>query len=374
MGSRDIDYVKAMSNVCQSGFSTKAGVKMYPRLVMGYFVLAVLLFSYSMITSQPVHKSRTRVNTSSSVKETPHQQHLQAELVIPESYKVITAETGKDLIRQLEKHNLWDNPLPSSVPAIILERYPKGLNQLTTDDKKKVFLHSLLPIALMALSEVADERRQLIEILEKYQKRPVRFESEEDGKKSAWMKQLSAREKRFMLALTKKYRTTLTTGLLSRVNTVPVSLILAQGAIESSWGSSRFAHKGNNLFGIWTWGEKGMVPQKREEGKNHLVATYDSLLDSVRAYVLMLNRLNAYKQLRTIRKRSNDPVALAAGLLNYSERGGVYVSDIGRIIDYNNLRDFDSYTVVDASVKAAKTETNTAQNQIASGTGKLFSN
>ena len=117
-----------------------------------------------------------------------------------------------------------------------------------------------------------------------------------------------------------------------------------------------------------------MVPANREEGKKHLVATYDSLLDSVRAYVLMLNRVKAYTQLRTIRKRSSDPVALAAGLLNYSERGGVYVSDIGRIIEYNNLRDFDSLTLSAASVKTARVEPIISKAGVASGLGKLFSN
>ena len=36
-------------------------------------------------------------------------------------------------------------------------------------------------------------------------------------------------------------------------NRVPKELIIAQAAIETGWGKSRFANEGNNLFGIRTW-------------------------------------------------------------------------------------------------------------------------
>ncbi|MBL4682260.1 MAG: glucosaminidase domain-containing protein [Pseudomonadales bacterium] len=40
-------------------------------------------------------------------------------------------------------------------------------------------------------------------------------------------------------------------ALLNRIDRVPASLILAQSANESAWGTSRFAKKGKNFFGIW---------------------------------------------------------------------------------------------------------------------------
>ncbi|MDH3359633.1 MAG: glucosaminidase domain-containing protein, partial [Desulfobulbaceae bacterium] len=346
MGSRNIDYVKVMNNISISGFSAKGDLKIYKRLVIACFALAAISFPYTMLTAQPKINKLQKVAAATDTKVIISEQPKKPELSAPKSYTTIYAKSSKELINKLQKHHLWKSPLSTEIPAVILDSYPAGLNDLTVPEKKKAFLHSLLPIALTALAEVADERRQLLDILDKYPAQPKRFATEEDDNSPNWKKPLSSRETKFIKKLTKKYRTTSVTGLLSRVNTVPISLILAQGAIESSWGSSRFAHKGNNLFGIWTWGKQGMVPAQREEGKNHLVASYDSLLDSVRAYILMLNRVKAYTQLRAIRKKTSDPVAMAAGLLNYSERGGVYVSDIGRIIDYNNLRDFDSFTVV----------------------------
>ena len=354
MDSREIDYVKAMSKACQSGFSTGGDLKLYKRLVVACFAVAGLMFSYTMLIAQPNSAKPLRTIPVEGKKTASEQHSAAPQLFVPESFETLSVNSSKELIHKLREYDLWENPLPTAIPPVILERYPQGINKLTVQDKKKAFLHSLLPIALVALSEVAEERRQLQDILEKFTTVPDRFTKEENGKKAPWLKELNSSERKFIVKLTEKYRTTSVSGLLSRVRTVPVSLILAQGAIESSWGSSRFANKGNNLFGIWTWGGKGMLPAKREEGKKHLVASYDSLLDSVRAYILMLNRVKAYTQLRTIRRRSTDPVALAAGLLNYSERGGVYVSDIGRIIEYNNLRDFDTLTLASSSVKTAQ--------------------
>ena len=373
MGSRDIDYVKAMNKACQSGFSAGGDLKIYKRLVMACFAIAGLMFSYTMLIV-PSASDKSAQSTAVVEGETVSGSQAKPELFVPESYETLSVNTGKELVNQLQTYHLWENPLPAAIPPVILDRYPKGINKLTVKDKKKAFLHSLLPIALVALSEVAEERRQLLHVLDKFATVPERFTVEEDGKTAAWMKPLKSSERTFIVNLTKKYRTTSVSGLLSRVRTVPVSLILAQGAIESSWGSSRFANKGNNLFGIWTWGGKGMLPAKREDGKKHLVASYDSLLDSVRAYVLMLNRVKAYTQLRTIRRRSTDPVALAAGLLNYSERGGVYVSDLGRIIEYNNLRDFDTLTLAASSMEAARAESTASKGGIALILGKLFSN
>ncbi len=374
MGSRDIDYEKAMNNACQSGFSPRSDLKLYKKLVMACFALAILMFSYTLLIAQPTPAKPAQVVAVVVGDEGAPQQQKKPELFVPESIETIAVDSSKDLINKLRAHNLWLNPLPAEIPAVILDRYPAGINKLEVKDKKKAFLHSLLPIALVALAEVAEERRQLVQILSKFATQPARFDVAKDSKTAPWMKPLNSRERKFITHLTAKYRTTSVSGLLSRVNTVPPSLILAQGAIESSWGSSRFANKGNNLFGIWTWGGKGMLPAKREEGKKHLVATYDSLLDSVRAYILMLNRVKAYTQLRTIRQRSSDPVALAAGLLNYSERGGVYVSDIGRIIEYNNLRDFDNLSLVSSPVKTARSESVISRAGVASGLGKLFSN
>jgi len=131
------------------------------------------------------------------------------------------------------------------------------------------------------------------------------------------------------------------------VDAVPTSIILAQGALESSWGSSRFAREGNSVFGMWTWKSKGLVPARRDEGKTHKVRAYDNILDSVRAYHLNLNRLDPYDQFRQLRRQTDDPLILAEGLSLYSERGEEYVEEIRNIILANDLQKYDSCRLSD---------------------------
>ena len=136
--------------------------------------------------------------------------------------------------------------------------------------------------------------------------------------------------------------------LLRRADVIPVSLVLAQAANESGWGTSRFARQGNNFFGQWCFEPGcGLVPRDRGAGKKHEVAVFESPRASVEAYIRNLNSHPAYRGLRGIRQqlRSNDQpvtgIALAAGLEKYSERGAEYIEELRAMIRYNDLSKYD---------------------------------
>ncbi|MFL1404346.1 glucosaminidase domain-containing protein [Marinobacter sp. M1N3S26] len=136
--------------------------------------------------------------------------------------------------------------------------------------------------------------------------------------------------------------------LLRRLDTIPPSLVLAQAANESAWGTSRFARQGNNLFGQWCFSPGcGLVPLSRPEGANYEVARFRSAYHSVRAYVQNLNRHPAYHELRVLREKAHQsggyPTGseLAAGLGDYSERGHEYIRELRSMIRYNNLVWYD---------------------------------
>ncbi len=242
-----------------------------------------------------------------------------------------------DLIVHLKQFGLWDLDGKNEVEPVIVPGFPVNLQHLDVVSKKRAFFHTLLPVAKVALGEIAEERQQLLAIAEKLP-HGTRITATDSG----WQSAVTDDERSFLLKLAEKYRSTEIVELLERVDGLPVSLILAQGAIESSWGTSRFATQGNNLFGVWTWGEKGMVPTERLAGKTHKVAIYESILDSVRDYMLTLNRHMAYNDLRSIRLQSADPLHLAEGLKLYSERGDEYISDVQMMIDFNKLQRFDT--------------------------------
>lgn len=136
--------------------------------------------------------------------------------------------------------------------------------------------------------------------------------------------------------------------LLIKVDTIPMSLILAQAANESAWGTSRFALVGNNLFGQWCFSVGcGVVPDSRPEGEIYEVRAFEHAGLSVRAYILNLNRHRSYADLRALRaERRAQGLAvtgldLTPGLLAYSTRREEYVDELNAMIEFNDLLDLD---------------------------------
>jgi uncharacterized FlgJ-related protein len=266
---------------------------------------------------------------------------------------LLRVSTGEEMIGLLKENDLWQMDEKGQVSPLLFASYPDNIEAFTTSIKKRVFFHGLLPVALTALNEVRNEKIALRAILAKFPKGSQQLTFSNDY--GAWGRVLTIDEIEFVMMLARKYRTNSAVEMAKRVDLVPLSMIMAQGAIESSWATSRFANEGNNLFGIWTWSGKGLVPKDRDDGKGHKVAMYDSILDSVRAYILTLNRLPAYRDFREIRKRTMNPLKLADGLLNYSERRDIYVWEVKKFIQYNNLRQYDKCFLVDKPIQCKET-------------------
>ena len=85
------------------------------------------------------------------------------------------------------------------------------------------------------------------------------------------------------------------------------------------------------------------MPARRDEGKSHEVAKFNTPFDAVAAYMRNLNSHPRYDRLRKIRKQLRDskqPIngtLLADGLLAYSERGAAYVTEVKAMIRQNKL-------------------------------------
>ncbi|WP_373016990.1 glucosaminidase domain-containing protein [Thiomicrorhabdus sp.] len=201
--------------------------------------------------------------------------------------------------------------------------------------KKKAFFDYLEPFIVQANQAILEERRFI---------------------KSLNFNKLSIYQRRQVEQLVEKYRlkykeiTPQTQStLLKKIDIIPSSLALAQAANESSWGTSRFATQANNYFGQWCF-EKGcgMVPLRRPHGKYHEVKKFQSPLQSVKSYMLMLNNHPAFKPFRQLRlkaRQQNKPVnglALVDGLEPYSALKQEYVKIIASMIRVNKLTLLDS--------------------------------
>ena len=133
--------------------------------------------------------------------------------------------------------------------------------------------------------------------------------------------------------------------LLIRVDVIPASLVLAQAANESAWGTSRFAREGNNIFGQWCFEEGcGIIPNRRIEGATHEVKSFDTIEAAIEGYFLNINTHHLYDDFREERARLRrlgrnlDPMLLAQGLDRYSQRGENYIDEVQTLIQQNNLR------------------------------------
>ena len=138
---------------------------------------------------------------------------------------------------------------------------------------------------------------------------------------------------------------------------VPVSLALAQAAKETGWGTSRFAQEGNALFGQWTWSGEGLKPKDADQNEGHKVMKFNVLQASVRAYQRNLNTHKSYKDFRKARAElrdqglSLDSLVLSEFLKNYAETGNQYVEVLKKIINQNNLKDFDDAKLLPSSIE-----------------------
>ncbi len=222
----------------------------------------------------------------------------------------------------------------AAVPRLVVAAIPADLDRLPAPETRKdVFLRLMLPLVLIADEQVAAERRRLEGLVAlKRQGKPL------EASQTAWLEGLAVRYEvppgPRQLA-----------ELLKRVDVVPPSLALAQAALETGWGTSHLARRGNNLFG-----------QNLEDGGEVVgQARFGTLLDAVRSYVHNLDTHRAYRAFRRARAQARgqggrpEGLALARTLTAYSELGRDYVDDVRAVIRANALDRFDGARLDDRS-------------------------
>lgn len=250
-----------------------------------------------------------------------------ANLIIPITVLFVAGLVGYSRLQ------LPEEAPPQTQPAVM--EIPDFASYKDVNAKKQDFFDFILPMIREANQQVLRERASIVAIATKL-----------DTGKS-----LATAERQTLSEALKRYR--VTDGviashhideLLRRMDVVPASLILAQAANESAWGTSRFARDAYNFFGIWCFEPGcGIAPAARDAGKVHEVKRFDRVDDGVAYYLHTINTHPAYATLRQIRadlRAENERlsgIALAGGLERYSERGQEYIREIRSMISYNEL-------------------------------------
>lgn len=220
------------------------------------------------------------------------------------------------------------------------DRLPDFSQYERTDEKKEAFFSYLAPHVVEANAAILVDREKLLEI------RADLDPGEEPGHFDAkWVHEQLAQ---YEFDPVEKISDETLRQLAQRMDIVPPSMVLAQAAVESAWGTSRFAREGNNLFGMRTYTPgTGMVPKRRPAGATWEVAAYDTVTGGIAAYIHNLNTHGPYIQLRASRaslRKQGKPIrggALVDGLRSYSEQGYEYVAKIRGMIRSNNLEQYD---------------------------------
>ena len=235
-------------------------------------------------------------------------------------------------------YNLKDVRDTKLVKPIDIGLLPNEIKNIaSTKKRKEMFIKIVLPLIVKENNKIRIDRKRLFTILNKNSNTDI--------------------EKKWLDKKYKQYgvRQNDLSTLKVRMDEIPVSLAIAQAAKETGWGTSRFALKGNALFGQWTWSGEGLKPKNADKGKDHKVMKFHSLQLSVRAYLRNLNTHSTYRNLRKARtelRNKNKPLdslILSKHLDKYAETGSQYIEVIQKIIEQNNLKDFDEARLLPSS-------------------------
>ena len=205
--------------------------------------------------------------------------------------------------------------------------YPQELRGTRTADadvRVQAFLNVMVPLITQENSRIMADRQRLQSIL------------------SATTP--AARDREWLDSKIEQYQARDARDLLKRMDIIPASLVLAQAAIESGWGTDRLAQQHNSFFGQKAWTPRGTA--RGAQGERY--ASFESPTHSVRSYMRNLNTHRAYQQFRdtraNMRARGRAPrgFELAATLTSYSTRGTDYTRQVQALIRSRNLGRYDN--------------------------------
>ncbi len=131
--------------------------------------------------------------------------------------------------------------------------------------------------------------------------------------------------------------------LLQRIKPHAKSVALAQAAIESAWGTSRFFRVANNVFGVWSYNKnEPRVAANGKRGKRTIyIKKYNNISSSVKDYYKILASAKVYEKFREEKMRSNNPYKLTKQLDKYSEIGAEYGRRLSSMIKFNKFDKLD---------------------------------
>ncbi len=337
----------------QSSLSNLYKISFASLLIISFFY--VLPPSYKYLSS--IFKPNPEIKNSSNQKlaqvlegkfldEEDESNITDQDLVYQELYGEVTEEDSLETGVRLKasvlyqlfedtNYKLSDVRINKVAKPVEIGKLPYELKEIQSVKKRKeLFIQIVLPLILEENNKILLDRKKLFAILNK---------NNNSNADNEWL------NKKFnQYGVSNKDIPT----LKRRMDIIPPSMAIAQAAKETGWGTSRFALEGNALFGQWTYTDKGIKPAAAEAGTTHKVMMFNVLKSSVRAYTRNLNTHKSYRKMRYIRAIQRDnkgnlnSLELVDYLDRYAETGKEYTITLKKIIDQNNLIDFDDVKIL----------------------------
>ena len=209
----------------------------------------------------------------------------------------------------------------------------KGVPDFTDLDpqiRKEKFIQFMLPAVMIVRHRLMEDLRH-VEFIDN---RMVKSES------------VAPADTVFLNKMLLKYRTDSIDVLKRRIYPHPVSLVIAQAALESGWGTSRFFREGNNIFGVWSFDQDDsrIASKYKRNGRTIYLKSYSSCIQSISNYYLTIARVPYYKEFRMKRWEGASSIELLPYLSRYSEKSQ-YAQLARSIIQENNIQKYDDYSL-----------------------------
>lgn len=214
-----------------------------------------------------------------------------------------TAEV-ENLFR-LNHFDRYDIPY-GKFPRIYLKKLPSDWKQVLENKKNghnkslhRTFIRILLPLILKVNENILAERTLIENISDKYDNKVAL--SEQDIK---ILEDKAVKYDVFTRMKGDERISTLIKGLLTNIDTVPPSIMIASAAAYTDWGTSRLATEANSLYLEEVWYTKEGLKPLDDENAQYRYKIFDSLEESITAHALKINSSINYEYLRAGRALS----------------------------------------------------------------------
>ena len=310
--------------------------------LLNYFSLPTAIIGLILASSGLLDISSNKIKISTNVDSSNQINKLYSEKEITLKGPPVSEVLSEKIIVKIRL-----KPLNPKIISNIKNNNQINVNSYLSDNDfdylssdKREFVKTVLPIIINKNQSILLTRKFLKEL-------KIKLETFKTLDNNEVLK-LNKLARNYNIKYSNKHKLDVINNLLLNVDIIPNSIALAQAAIESGWGKSRFATEYNALFGEYTYDQnQGVVPLDRELGATHLIKSFNSFDGSVSSYFANINSHQAYKEFRELRnimrnKNNFSNINLLVTKLNSYAEDNKYIETLNLVIKKNNFNKFDS--------------------------------